>query len=118
MVRSLSILLTLVLLVSLLTQVRTVNAQAHRQQPEMVVSILIRNDSGVRVGFSLKNKRGEWKDFHLGPKVDQPYKDVDEIWIATEGGSSVRYKLREESRYSIFWNERRGLWDVYEQILR
>jgi hypothetical protein len=89
-----------------------------RQEQEVVVSISIRNDSSAVVSFSLKNKRGEWKDFSLAPRLDKPYKDVDEILISTEGGASVHYRLEEESRYVIYWNERRHLWDVVKQDLK
>lgn len=111
-------LLVMLLAATWLLVPRSTSGQASDSQEERVVSISIRNDSNTTVTFHLRNKEREWKDFQLGPGSDNPYKNYDQILIATKGGDTVRYVLEEENRYVIYWNEKKGRWDVYKQELR
>lgn len=86
----------------------------YQSRREVPIGVVVINENSVVVKFWLRDLAGEWKECYLAPGADKDYKDkdYDRIWVSTEGGLTVFYTVEVGSRYRIFWNGQRGLWDV------
>jgi len=104
-----------ILMTSMLSQLPNTLAQPTGYQKEIIVGIAIRNKCNVAVTFSLRNTDGEWVKFSLAPGARRTYKGYDRIWIYTNDGISVLYRLKEEDRYAIYWNGESSRFDVGTQ---
>ena len=104
-----------ILMASMLNQSLNAIAQPTGYQKEVIVGIAIRNRCNVQVTFSLRNTDGDWVTFSLAPGGRRTYKGYDRIWIYTNNGNTVLYRLKEEDRYAIYWNEGSSQFDVGKQ---
>jgi hypothetical protein len=102
------LLLLMLLMFSVQMSLNAVQPQASDVVPTS--GVLIRNSSEYRIKFWLRNQNSEWIPFELKPGYNSVYRNVDQIWIATEGQKAVHYSLEQKQRYRIFWNGTR--WDV------
>jgi hypothetical protein len=76
-------------------------------------TVLIINDSNKSVTFNLRNGGdSDWVTFTLPAHNHNTYNRATEILIITNGKGQVHYGLRDAQRHRIFWNEKRGLWDM------
>jgi hypothetical protein len=105
-----------IMMASMLNPLPTAVAQPTAYQKEIIVGVAIRNKSNVEVTFSLRNIEGDWVKFSLAPGGRRTYKGYDRIWIYTSNANSVLYRLKEEDRYAIYWNEASSQFDVGRQV--
>ncbi|MBK8174917.1 MAG: hypothetical protein IPK66_06545 [Rhodospirillales bacterium] len=81
-------------------------------------TVLIHNATGGEIVFSLAPQGGEAAQQRMRDGEIRQFSDGVSITyvieIPTAGRGAVRYRLRAEKRYQVFWNATAQKWDVVE----
>lgn len=83
--------------------------RAKAQVPAGKLTIFNSSDS-IQSHFDLRNGTGPWKTFSLDPLKQQMFTTATSFRIATKDGKTKYYRLEDQTRYIIFWDDSEKCW--------